>query len=120
MIVFLVGIPVYLVILVNLVDLVILVNMGKSVDFFEYGDSGNLDEFNDFVEDCQNSDFGMVPLVVPADMVILVIQVNLVIGEYDITWDSGDPGEFGDSGYFYEPADSCASDYFSKTVNSDS
>ena len=42
----------------------------------------------------------MVPLVVPADMVILVIQVNLVIGEYDITWDSGDPGEFGDSGYF--------------------
>ena len=92
----------------------------KSVDLCEYGDSGNLDELNDFVEYCQNSDFGMVPLVVPADMVILVIQVNLVIGEYDITWDSGDPGEFGDSGYFYEPADSCASDYFSKTVNSDS
>ena len=79
-----------------------------------------MDELNDFVEYCQNSDFGMVPLVVPADMVILVIQVNLVIGEYDITWDSGDPGEFGNSGYFYEPADSCASDYFSKTVNSDS
>ena len=34
------------------------------------------------------------------DMVILVIQVNLVIGEYNITWDSGescDPGEFGNS-----------------------
>ena len=58
----------------------------------------------------------MVPLVVPADMVILVIQVNLVIGEYDITWDSGDPGEFGDSGYFYEPADSCASDYLVKLL----
>ena len=48
-----------------------------------------MDEFNDFVEDCQNSDFGMVPLVVPVDMVILVIQVNLVNGEYDIPWDSG-------------------------------
>ena len=34
MIDFPVGIPIYLVILVNLVDLVILVNMGKSVDFF--------------------------------------------------------------------------------------
>ena len=51
----------------------------------------------------------MVPLVVPVDMVILVIQVNLVNGEYDIPWDSG---------YFYESADSCESDYFSKTVNS--
>ena len=58
-----------------------------------------MDELNDFVEYCQNSDFGMVPLVVPADMVILVIQVNLVIGEYDLIWDSCDscdPGEFGD------------------------
>ena len=32
----------------------------------------------------------MVPLVVQVDMVILVIQVNLVIGEYDLTWDSCD------------------------------
>ena len=51
----------------------------------------------------------MVPLVVPVDMVILVIQVNLVNGEYDISWDSG---------YLYESAGSCESDYFSKTVNS--
>ena len=63
----------------------------------------------------------LVNWVVSAYVVILVIQVNLVIGEYDILWDSGesgDPGEFGDSGYFYEPADFCESDYFSKTVNS--
>ena len=54
-------------------------------------------------------------------MVILLIQVNLVIGEYDITPDSSDscdPGELGDYGYFYEHADSCESDYFSKIVNS--
>ena len=51
----------------------------------------------------------MVPLVVPVDMVILVIQVNLVNGEYEIPWDSG---------YSYESADFCESDYFSKTVNS--
>ena len=51
----------------------------------------------------------MVPMVVPVDMVILVIQVNLVNGEYSIAWDSV---------YLYESADSCESDYFSKTVNS--
>ena len=42
-------------------------------------------------------------------------------GEYSITWDSdesGDPGGFGDSGDFYEPAVSCESDDFSKTVHS--
>ena len=63
----------------------------------------------------------LVNRVVSADVVILVIQVNLVIGEYDILWDSGEsgyPGEFGGSGYFYELADFCESDYFSKTVNS--
>ena len=64
----------------------------------------------------------LVNLGVLLDVVFLCDSGELSdFGEYGITWDSdasGDPGGLGDSGDFYEPAVSCESDDFSKTIHS--
>ena len=92
----------------------------ESSNSCELSDSGDSDELYEFVEYCKNSDFcesgGFLGYADSCDSGELSD-----FGEYGITWDSdesGDPGGFGDSGDFYEPAVSCESDDFSKTVHS--
>ena len=61
----------------------------------------------------------LVNLGVLLDVVFLCDSGELSdFGEYGITCYSDDSGGFGDSGDFYEPADSCESDDFNKTVHS--
>ena len=91
-IVFSLGILVYFVILVNLVDLVSLVILVIMVNLV-----------------CVQNLVILVNMVIQMNLMILLNIAKLVI--FCETWD---PGEFGNSGDFYEPADE-----FKKMGNSD-